>query len=117
MSRSIWVETVAVIEDQIRSVPAREELRLRAHRLMGSKDLPDDPNLIFYLAVLALVQSGQRDARRVAAVRRWLIRETVAVEACGWDVADFRHDCKSWVIRNHWPCFLAYQKGHYGCAK
>lgn len=100
-------EVLEVINHHFRSEATRRELTERVEDLMVG-EIPGDPDVIFYLAVLTVIQSGLRDQPRVRPIRRWLVTRGIAVEPGDFEVADFVHDGRRWVMRNHWPGYLAW---------
>lgn len=93
-------EAISIVRRTFRSRDARAELVRRIHDI-GSFEPRDDPFEIFYLACLSLVQSGQRNQSHVRPVRRWFVRHGYATQAGEWDVPEFQHDGRQWVVRNH----------------
>lgn len=97
---SIIDDATAIVQRTFRSNATKVNL-IRRVRDIGSGDHPDDPFEVFYLAVLSLVQSGQRRQSEVRPVRRWLVRHGYARLAGEFSIPDFRHDGRDWVVANH----------------
>lgn len=100
-----------IIRSTFRSCDARRELSRRAGEILsgGERWSESEAGVVFYLAVLALMQSGQRAQPRVRPVRRWLVRQGIAVRAAAFVPADFQHDGQRWGIRNHPECYRQWE--------
>jgi len=90
----------SIVERTFRANPAKVNLICRIGEI-GEDEFPDDGFVVFYLAILSLIQSGQRNQPEVRPVRRWLVRHGYAQPASEWDIPDFQHDRRQWVVTNH----------------